>query len=175
LLQSLVLYEIIYRCINGQGGGTSLACISLEPAYSGPLRQKPMSMEVVIFACQQAVPEPEVLKAQWGKGPASLRVLSEPCSSKVESFQMLRTLATPVDLVWLIGCEETACRYQDGSRRLGGRVRYVQRYLEEIGLEADRLGRSLVTPGDAQALTAIIKEVQARLKALGEIRIKSRG
>ena len=27
-------------------------------------------------------------------------------------------------------------------------MKYAQRYLEEIGLEADRLGRSLVTPGD---------------------------
>lgn len=131
-----------------------------------------MSMEVVIFACQQAVPDPEVLKAKWGKSPARLKVLSEPCSSKVESFQMLRTLATPVDLVWLIGCDEAACRYQDGSRRLGGRVKYVQRYLEEIGLEADRLGRSLVTPGDEKALAAIIKEVQARLKTLGQSRLK---
>jgi coenzyme F420-reducing hydrogenase delta subunit len=134
-----------------------------------------MSTEVVVFACQQAVPDPEVLKAHWGQGPGSLKVLSEPCSSKVESFQILRTLATPVDLVWLIGCDEAACRYQDGSRRLGGRVRYVQGYLEEIGLEADRLGRSLVTPGDAKALVTIIKEVQARLATLGEIRIKSRG
>jgi len=134
-----------------------------------------MSTEVVIFACQQAVPDPETLKAKWGKGQARLRVLSEPCSSKVESFQMLRTLATPVDLVWLIGCNEAACRYQDGSRRLGGRVKYVQRYLEEIGLEADRLERSVVTPGDEKALAAVIKEVQARLESLGENRLKGKG
>lgn len=134
-----------------------------------------MSTEVVIFACQQAVPDPEVLRAKWGKGQARLRVLSEPCSSKVESYQMLRTLATPVDLVWLIGCNEAACRYQDGSRRLGGRVKYVQRYLKEIGLEADRLGRSLVTPGEDKALAEIIKEVKTRLEALGENRLKGKG
>ena len=134
-----------------------------------------MAMEVVIYACQQAVPDPAVLKAKWGKGQARLRVLAEPCSSKVESFQLLRTLATPVDLVWVIGCAEASCRYEDGSRRLGGRVRYVQGYLEEIGLEADRLGRSLVTPGESQALAAIIKEVKARLETLGESRLKSKG
>lgn len=134
-----------------------------------------MAMEVVIYACQQAVPDPEVLKAKWGKGQARLRVLSEPCSSKVESYQLLRTLATPVDLVWVIGCNEASCRYQDGSRRLGGRVKYVQRYLKEIGLEADRLGRSLVTPGDAKVLAGIMKEVKDRLEALGESRLKGKG
>ena len=132
-----------------------------------------MAMEVVIFACQQAVPDPEVLRAGWGKGQARLRVLSEPCSSKVEAFQMLRTLATPVDLVWLIGCVENLCRYSDGSRRLGGRVKYAQRYLEEIGLEAGRLGRSLVTPGAEAELAAVLKEVKARLKTLGPSRLKS--
>ena len=134
-----------------------------------------MAMEVVIYACQQVVPDPEVLKAKWGKGHARLRVLSEPCSSKVESFQLLRTLATPVDLVWVIGCAEASCRYEDGSRRLCGRVKYVQRYLTEIGLEADRLGRSLVTPGEGKALAAIVKEVKDRLETLGESRLKGKG
>lgn len=134
-----------------------------------------MAMEVVIFACQQAVPDPEVLRTKWGKGQARLRVLSEPCSSKVEAFQMLRTLATPVDLVWLIGCVENFCLYLDGSRRLGGRVKYTQRYLEEIGLEADRLGRSLVSPGDAAGLVKVMEEIKARLDALGPSRLKSKG
>jgi len=133
-----------------------------------------MPMEVVIFACQQAAPDPEALKAKWGKGATVLRVLSEPCSSKVESFQLLRTLATPVDLVWMIGCRESACKYLDGSRRLGARVQYVQRYLEEIGLEADRLGRSIVTPGDDKALAEVIKEVKARLEALGVSPLKAK-
>lgn len=134
-----------------------------------------MAMEVVIFACQQAVPDPEVLKSKWGQGQARLQVLSEPCSSKVEAFQMLRTLATPVDLVWLIGCAETLCRYQDGSRRLGGRVRYAQRYLEEIGLEVDRLGRSVVTPGDEAGLAQALAEVEARIETLAPNRLKKQG
>ncbi len=134
-----------------------------------------MSTEVVIFACQQAVPDPEAFRAKWGKGEARLRVLSEPCSSKVEAFQMLRTLATPVDLVWVIGCAENLCRYQEGSHRLAGRVKYSQRYLEEIGLEADRLGHALITPGGEDELAAVVKEIKASLKALGPSRLKSKG
>ena len=120
---------------------------SAEPAPSGPLRQAPMSTEVVIFACQQAVPNPESLRAQWGKGQTRLRVLSEPCSSKVEAFQMLRTLATP----WTWSGSSAALKTSAATRRAAiawGRVKYAQRYLEEIGLEAGRLGHSLVHPGD---------------------------
>ena len=131
-----------------------------------------MTMEVVIYACQQALPDPEALRAEFGKSGVKLQLLSEPCSSKVEAFQMLRTLAANVDLVWVIGCPEDLCRYDEGSSRLGSRVAYTRRYLTEIGLEPDRLGRSLVTPGDVGALKAVLAEIKARLEALGPSPLK---
>jgi F420-non-reducing hydrogenase iron-sulfur subunit len=134
-----------------------------------------MAMEVVVYACQQAVPDPEVLITSWGKGGVRLRVLSEPCSSKVEAFQLLRTLAAPVDLVWVIGCVENLCRYNEGSHRLGNRLAYTQRYLEEIGLEPSRLGRSPVTPGDAAELAQAVAAIKARVKALGPSPLKKQG
>ena len=85
-----------------------------------------MTMEVVIYACQQAVPNPDFLKTQWGQETMRLRVLSEPCSSKIEAFQLLRTLANPADLVWVIGCAEDLCRYNEGSHRLGNRIAYTR-------------------------------------------------
>ncbi len=122
--------------------------------------------QVVIYACQQAVPEPEVLRTLWGTRKLQLVAVPEPCSSKVEAFQLLRTLGTPAELVWVIGCVEPLCRYEEGSRRLGSRLRYTQRYLEEIGLEPERLGRSLVTPGERADLEAAVAEIKDRLKTL---------
>lgn len=133
-----------------------------------------MATEVVIYACQQAVPDPEALRSQWGKGGARLQVIPEPCSSKVEAFQLLRTLATPVDLVWVIGCPEDQCRYNEGSHRLGGRVAYTRRYLEEIGLEPERVGRSLVIPGDQAMLAAAVAEIKTQLAALGPSPLKAK-
>jgi len=126
-----------------------------------------MPMEVIVYACQQAVPDPQVLKAIWGRSDIHLRVLAEPCSSKVEAFQLLRTLASPVDLVWVIGCEEQICRYNEGSSRAGGRQAYTKKYLAEIGLEPARLGRSVMTPDDQAALAAIMAEIIERVRSLG--------
>jgi coenzyme F420-reducing hydrogenase delta subunit len=124
-------------------------------------------MEVVIYACQQAVPNVDFVRTQWSQGNIRLQVLPEPCSSKIEAHQLLRTLATPTDLVWVIGCAEDLCRFSEGSHRLGNRIAYTRRYLEEIGLEADRVGRSVVVPGDAPGLTAVVADIQARAAALG--------
>jgi coenzyme F420-reducing hydrogenase delta subunit len=134
-----------------------------------------MATEVVIFACQQAVPNPDFLRTQWGKESIRLQVLPEPCSSKIEAFQLLRTLATPADLVWVIGCAEDLCRYNEGSHRLGNRITYTQRYLKEIGLEPTRVGRSVVIPGDAPALAAVVAEIKGKAEALGPSPLKKPG
>ena len=134
-----------------------------------------MATEVVIYACQQAVPNPDFLRTQWGKENIRLQVLPEPCSSKIEAFQLLRTLATPADLVWVIGCAEDLCRYNEGSHRLGNRIAYTQRYLEEIGLESARVGRSVVIPGDAPGLAAVVADIKAQAEALGPSPLKKQG
>jgi coenzyme F420-reducing hydrogenase delta subunit len=126
-----------------------------------------MATEVVIYACQQAVPNPDLLRTQWGQENIRLQVLPEPCSSKIEAFQLLRTLATPADLVWVIGCAEDLCRYNEGSHRLGNRIAYTQNYLEEVGMEPARVGRSVVVPGDAPALAAVVAEIKAQAEGLG--------
>lgn len=134
-----------------------------------------MTTEVVIFACQQAVPNPDFLRTQWGQENIRLQVLPEPCSSKIEAFQLLRTLATPADLVWVIGCAEDLCRYNEGSHRLGNRIAYTQRYLEEVGLESGRVGRSVVIPGDAPGLAAVVADIKSRAAALGPSPLKKQG
>jgi coenzyme F420-reducing hydrogenase delta subunit len=131
-----------------------------------------MATEVVIYACQQAVPNPDFLRTQWGQDNIRLQVLMEPCSSKIEAFQLLRTLAAPADLVWVIGCAEDLCRYNEGSHRLGNRIAYTQRYLEEVGLESARVGRSVVIPGDAPGLAAVVAEIKAQAEALGPSPLK---
>jgi F420-non-reducing hydrogenase iron-sulfur subunit len=134
-----------------------------------------MATEVVIYACQQAVPNPDFLRTQWGKENIRLQVLPEPCSSKIEAFQLLRTLATPADMVWVIGCAEDRCRYNEGSHRLGNRIAYAQRYLEEIGMESARLGRTVVIPGDAPGLAAVLADIKAKAETLGPSPLKKTG
>ncbi len=88
---------------------------------------------------------------------------------------MLRTLATPADLVWVIGCAEDLCRYNEGSHRLGNRITYTQRYLEEVGMDPARVGRSVVVPGDAPGLAAVVAEIKAKAEALGPSPLKMTG
>lgn len=124
-------------------------------------------LEIVVLACQQAVPEPAVLEGLLAADGFQGRVIAEPCSSKVEVFQMLRILATEADLLWVIGCPEEQCLFTEGSTRMGRRVEFARKYLEEIGLEPERLGMSRIPPGEPQALSATATEMRKQARSLG--------
>ncbi len=130
-------------------------------------------LEIVALACQQAVPEPAAFGALLEAQGLEARVIAEPCSSKVEVFQMLRILATEADLLWVIGCPEDMCRFTEGSSRMGRRVEFARKYLEEIGLEPERLGMSRIPPGEQETLNALAAELQNQARSLGPNRAKA--
>ncbi len=123
--------------------------------------------QVVVLACRQAVPNLQFLLKPLQEVGLQAQVVLEPCSSKVEAYQLLRLLATQADLVWVIGCPESDCQFLEGSTRMGQRVAYAQKYLEEIGLEADRLGMNRLPAGDEATLSEIIAAIRDRAQSLG--------
>ena len=122
---------------------------------------------VVLMACRQAVPDPALLVTPLEQAGLGTRVIAEPCSSKVEVFQMLRTLAAEADLLWVVGCPEAACQLVEGSFRMTKRVGHAQDYLAEIGLEPERLGLVQLPAGNQEALAATVSEVLERARKLG--------
>ncbi len=125
------------------------------------------NLSVVVLACRQAVPDPALLATPLQQAGLKTRVVPEPCSSKVEVFQMLRILADEADLLWVAACPENRCQLVEGSFRLGKRVAHAQEYLQEIGLEPERLGLARLPAGDPEAVTATIGEIVDRARSLG--------
>jgi F420-non-reducing hydrogenase iron-sulfur subunit len=124
-------------------------------------------LNVVLMACRQAVPDPSLLISPLEQAGFKARAIEEPCSSKVEVFQMLRTLAGEADLLWVVGCPEAACQLVEGSFRMSKRVAHARDYLGEIGLEPERLGMTQLPAGNQEVLSAMVKEILERARTLG--------
>ncbi len=125
-------------------------------------------LNVVLMACRQAVPDPFLLISPLEQAGLAARVIEEPCSSKVEVFQMLRTLAAEADVLWVVGCPEASCQLVEGSFRMAKRVGHAQDYLGEIGLEPERLGMTQLPAGNQKALAATVSEILERARSLGK-------
>jgi len=126
----------------------------------------PQKKNVVLMACRQAVPEPDVFIGPLEQAGLRVRVIPEPCSSKVEVFQMLRVLASDADILWVVGCPERACQLVEGSFRMTKRVGHARTYLEEIGLEPERLGMVQLPTGNQKELDAAVDEIVERARTL---------
>jgi coenzyme F420-reducing hydrogenase delta subunit len=125
------------------------------------------NLTVVVLACRQAVPDPALFLAPLQNAGLNPRMIPEPCSSKVEVFQMLRTLADEADLLWVVGCPEAACQTVEGSSRMAKRVAHAQEYLQEIGLEPERLGMAQLLAENQEAVAAAVSEILERAQTLG--------
>ena len=122
---------------------------------------------VVVLACVQAVPDLGQLATPLREAGLNPRIVPEPCSSKVEVFQMLRILADEADLLWVVGCSEGACQMVEGSSRMAKRVAHAREYLEEIGLEPERLGMAQLPVDNQEAVAAAVQEMIAGARSLG--------
>lgn len=123
--------------------------------------------EVVVLACQQALPETGPLVEDLEGAGLRARAVPEPCSSKIEAFHLLRLLAVEADCVWVLACPEDACLLREGSRRLGKRLEHAREYLREIGLEPERLNLTRLSPGEPVDLTRLASDMADTARTLG--------
>lgn len=82
-------------------------------------------------------------------------------------MHLLGSIQKGADGVYTVGCMEGACHYNEGNLRARERVEYVQKLLEEVGLEADRVRMYNLTSGEAPTFVAYAHEMTENIKTLG--------
>lgn len=95
-----------------------------------------------------------------------LKLVAIPCSGKVEAHHLLGALASGVEGVIVLACNEKACQYLEGSMRSRKRLEYARSWLSEIGLEQERLEFKHLGPMDTDEMEKIIEEFRSKLETL---------
>ena len=106
--------------------------------------------------------------------PASVKIIHVPCSGKVDVLHLLRAIQKGADGAYIVGCLEGSCHFNEGNYRAKERVQYVQKLLEEVGLEGDRVRMYNLTSGEGPTFAAYAKEMTDHIRALGPNPIKSK-
>ena len=101
---------------------------------------KETPVRVIGFCCKNAIEsDPVLVEKGWHAFEPGIKILSVPCSSKVETLNIIKAFESGVDGIFVLGCKEKACRFLDGNDRAQRTVLYTKKLLKEIGLETDRL------------------------------------
>ncbi len=96
-----------------------------------------------------------------------VKIVEMACSSMVKDVFLLRAFESGADAVVVMVCPEGSCRYIEGNFRAKKRIEWVQKLLDEIGLDGKRLTMYNVSPEDEAEAAQIIQKTVSDLADLG--------
>jgi coenzyme F420-reducing hydrogenase delta subunit len=99
--------------------------------------------------------------------PTNINIIRVPCTGKVDVIHLLRAFQKGADGVYVVGCLEGTCHYNEGNLRARERVEHVQKLLEEIGMEGDRVRMYNLSSAEAPTFVAYAKEMTEHIRTLG--------
>ena len=99
--------------------------------------------------------------------PSTIKIVRVPCSGKVDVIHLLRTIQMGADGVYVVGCLEGTCHYNEGNFQARERVEHVRTLLEEIGMEGDRIRMYNLSSGEGPTFAAYAQEMTKHIQSLG--------
>jgi len=99
--------------------------------------------------------------------PTNVEIIRVPCTGRVDIIHLLKALEDGADGVYVAGCEEGDCHYLTGNLKARKRVVYVQKVLEDLGVEKERVAMYNLSAAQGPRFVEIAKEFTAIVTALG--------
>jgi len=82
-------------------------------------------------------------------------------------MDMLRAIQKGADGVYVVGCPDGGCRFQEGNLRARERVSHVRELLEEVGLEGGRVAMVQLASGQAREFSDTARQITEKIIKLG--------
>jgi len=99
--------------------------------------------------------------------PSNIKIIRVPCTGKVDVRHLLRAIQKGADGVYVVGCLEGTCHYNEGNFRARERVEHVKTLLEEVGLQGERVRMYNLSSGEGPTFAAYAKEMTELIQSLG--------
>ena len=104
--------------------------------------------------------------------PSNIRVVRVPCTGKVDVLYMLHALEKGADGVYLVGCLEGGCHYNNGNLQARRRVEQAQKILDTIGIGGERVQMYNLSSSDGPLFAKYATEMDEKIRKLGPNPIK---
>ena len=107
--------------------------------------------------------------------PSNIRIVKVPCTGRVAIIHLMKALEKGADGVFVAGCMEGDCHFQEGNLRAKRRVAYVRQMLESIGMEPDRVAMYNLSSGEGPRFAEICCEMTDKIRQLGPNPVRVKG
>jgi F420-non-reducing hydrogenase iron-sulfur subunit len=124
--------------------------------------------EIIAFCCNYCAHSAAALAGSRRlQYPAGVRIISTPCTGKLEMEHILEAFEKGIDGILVVGCLEGGCHFVEGNLRAHKRTDRIRAILDEIGLGSERLKMVNLSDAMASAFVEYVQEIMETIKALG--------
>lgn len=124
--------------------------------------------EIIAFCCHFcAYTAADMAGSKRIPYPPNVKIIRVPCTGKVDALHILKALEKGADGVYVAGCLEGDCHFKNGNIRAKHRVAYVQRYLENLGWEPERVDMLNMSAGMGEKFARTAAEFTEQIRQLG--------
>jgi len=104
--------------------------------------------------------------------PSDIRIIRVPCTGKVDVIHILHAFEKGADGVYVVGCMEGECHFNNGNFRARKRVEQAQKILETIGIGGERARMYNLASSDGPLFAKYAAEMDELIRQLGPNPIK---
>lgn len=129
---------------------------------------------IVAFCCHYcAYTAADMAGSQRIAYPSNVKIIRVPCSSKVDALHIVKAFQKGADGVFVAGCLKGDCHFKDGNDKAAKRVTFIKNYLDEAGIESERLAMYNMSAGMGFQFAQTAKDMTEKVRELGPSPIRT--
>ena len=102
----------------------------------------------------------------------NVRAIRVMCSGRIEPTFVLRAFRQGADGVLICGCHPGDCHYQEGNYRCLRRFHLLQKFIQQMGIEPERLKLEWISASEGKQYAELINSFTQTISELGPCRVK---
>ena len=128
------------------------------------------TIRTIGFCCKNAIESDSALAEKgWHAFEPEIKILSVPCSSKVETLSIIKAFESGMDGVFVLGCKENTCRLLDGNLRAQRTINYTKTLLSEIDIDTNRLSMVQLGTFKFKNFNDVARHMTELIRKLGKV------
>ena len=146
---------------------------TIKEGRSAPENVSDFEPKIMAFCCHYcAYAAADLAGSMRIQYPPNVRIIRTPCTGRLEMEYFLKAFENGADGVFIAGCLEGGCHFQEGNLIARRRVNYARTLLSEIGLDEERIRMVNVSAAEGRSLSDKIKDMVKTVRELGPNPIK---
>ena len=103
----------------------------------------------------------------------NIRIIRIMCSGRLEPTFILKAFKEGADGVLVCGCHPGDCHYQEGNYKCLRRFMLIEKYIQQMGIEKDRLKLEWISASEGKQFAELVNNMTKALLTLGPSKVKS--